>query len=300
MEQIDQILKQATAFKKSYGYTYALDFLIGQYDASKPDDLSKLLNKIYKYFSHELNYRKVTEFISQLINSKTIEQYSGLLSSYYWMLQDYKSYKLTIMNQISKVNPNNPWQYCFDLKQFQNSLCKYYHAMGLDQEDNAIEFLYNLISATFFDVAGELMRYSNNFTLYYSHLRFGNEFKFYHPDSLIPLSEYVDGWFDDDSDNNSKCLKVMKCEIQKEKVIQIIKQKIFHDFPIQLGFKIDILDKNCTDSASFALSFFNKQDYNDILGLTDKITEWRIQIAGKTVGIATDETNNILKQIYKK
>ena len=84
--EIDQILKQATAFKRSNGYSYALDFLIGSYDASKPDDLPQLLNKIYTYFSHELNNQKVKEFILQLINSKAIEQYSGLLSSYYRML----------------------------------------------------------------------------------------------------------------------------------------------------------------------------------------------------------------------
>lgn len=297
--EIDQVLKQATALKKLNGFSSALDFLINSYDAIKPDDLPRLFDKIYTYFSKDINNQKVRNFISELINSKKIEQYSGLLSAYYWMLHDYESYKLTLMNQISKVNPNNPWQYCYDLKQLQSSLCNYYNVKGLDKEDNAIEYLYNLISSTFFDVAGELMMYDYNFTGYHSHLRFGSELKFYNPDRLIPLSESIEGWFDDDSDNDSICLKTLKCSMPTEQVIKLIKEKIFSDFPKQLGFSIDILSKKYNDTSSFALSFFSKEDYNDIPLLTDKIKDWRIQIAGKTVSIATDETNNILKQLYK-
>lgn len=299
MMEIDQILKQATAYKKSDGVSFALDFLINSFDEIKSDDLPRLLDKIYTYFSKDINNQKVKNFISELINSKKIEQYSGLLSAYYWLLHDYESYKLTLMNQISRVNPKNPWQYCYDLKLLQSSLCNYYNVKGLEKEDNAIQYLYNLISSTFFDVAGELMMYDYNFTGYHSHLRFGSELNFYHPDRLIPLSESVEGWFDDDSDNDSICLKTLKCSMSTDLVTKLIKEIIFFDFPKQLGFNFDILSKKYSDTSSFALSFFSKEEYSDILLLTDKIKDWRIQIADKTVSIATDETNNILKQLYK-
>ena len=296
---INEILKQATEYKKSNGYSYALDYLINSYDANKPDDLQKLLNKIYIYFGYDIENQKVKEFIKQLISSKVLEQYSGLLSNYFRMLQDLESYKLTIMNQISKVNPNNPWQYCYDIGQHHNSLCDYYQGKGLDNENNAIEFLYNLISSTFFDVAGELMMYDKNFTTYHSHLHYGNELRFSYPDRLILLSESVEGMFEDDDDDDSQCLKTLECKIAVEKINELIKQKIFYEFPKQLGFKIDILNKTYSDTANFALSFFEKEDFNDILILADKIKEWKIQIAGKTVSIASDETNNILKELYE-
>jgi hypothetical protein len=298
--EIDQILKQATAYKKSDGTTFALDFLIKSYNEILTDDLPKYLDKINTYFSKDINNLQVKQFISELINSNKIEKYSGLLSNYYWILKDYESYKLTIMKQISEVNPNNPWQYCNELKNLQISLCNYYNVKGLDNEEHAIEYLYNLISSLFFDVAGELMMYDYNFTGYHSHLRFGRELKFYYPDRLIPLSESVEKWFVKDSDKGNICLKTMKCTMPTNQVIKLIKESIFSNFPKQVGFNIDILDKNYNDTSTFALSFFNKTEYNDILSLTDKIKNWRIQIADKAVSNATEETNNILKKLYQK
>lgn len=298
--EIDEALKQATAYKKSEGFSFALDFLMKNYDENMTDDLPRLLDKIYTYFSKDINNQKVKNFISELINSKKIEQYSGLLSTYYWMLKDYESYKLTLMNQISKVNPNNPWQYCYDLKELQSSLCGYYSVMGLDEEKNAIEYLYNLISSMFFDVACELMVYDSNLTSYHMHLKHGSVLNFYHPERLISLSESINEWFNDDSDDDSKSIKTLKCTVSTEKIIQIIKQKIFSDFPKQLGFKIDILNIEYKDTSKFALTLFRKEVYNDILTLNDNINKWKIQIANKTVNISTNETNNILNQLYKK
>jgi hypothetical protein len=298
--EIDQILKQATAHKKSHGFSYALDFLINSYGDCNSDDLSKLLEKIYTYFSKDINNQNVKIFISELVNSKKIEQYSGLLSTFYWIVKDYESYKLTLMKQISEVNPNNPWQYCYDLKNLQTSLCNYYNIKGLDKEDNAIEYLYNLINSLFFDVAGELMMYDYNFTGYHSHLRFGKELKFYYPERLLPLSELVERWFGKDSDKGNICLRTLKSTLTTNQVIELIKEKIFSDFPKQLGFNINILDKKYNDTSTFALSFFNKEEYKDILSLTDKIKDWRIQIACKTVSIATEESNIILKELYRK
>jgi hypothetical protein len=85
-----------------------------------------------------------------------------------------------------------------------------------------------------------------------------------------------------------------------DQVTKLIKENIFSNFPKQVGFKIDILDKKFNDTSTFAQSFFNKPEYNDIISLTDKIKNWRIQIAGKAVSNATEETNNILKQLYQK
>ena len=221
--EIEQVLKQATALKKENGFSSALDFLTGSYDENKPDDLPRLLDKIYTYFYRDLDNRRVKEFVAKLINSKVLEQYSGLLTTYYWILKDYESYRLTIMNQISKVNPNNPWKYCYDLKELLNSLCNYYSVMGLTKEDNAIEYLYNLINSTYFEVAGELMMYEHNFTRLHSRLRSGSELKFHYPEKLIPISESIEGWFNDEADNGCQCLKSIQCTTPTEKVIELIK-----------------------------------------------------------------------------
>lgn len=65
--EIDQILKQATAYKKSDGFSVALDFLITCYDERKPDDFPRLFDKIYTYFSKDINNQKVRTFISDVL-----------------------------------------------------------------------------------------------------------------------------------------------------------------------------------------------------------------------------------------
>lgn len=297
--EIEQTLKQATAIKKINGYSSAIDFLIASYDKIKPIDLPRLLDKIYTYFNHDLNNQTLKEFIAELVNTKTIEQYSGLLSSYYWILQDFESYKQTIIFQTSKLTLTKPWHYCYDLKLLQKSLCNYYNAMGLDDFHNASEYIYNLISSTFFDVASELMMFDYNFTRFYFHLRQGKELKYYHPDRLIPLNESVEGWFDCDTDNDCRCLKTLNCKVPKEQIIKIIKDKIFYHFPKQLGFKIDILNKDYNDTSTFSLSFFNKNDYIDFDVLNEKINDWKNKMATNTVGIAIAETNDILQRIIR-
>src|SRR5436853_257940 len=119
----NQILKQATALKKTYGYSYALDYLIGNYKSANVEDLPMLLEKIFTYFKKDTNNNHVIDFVNSLLSSNKIEQYSGMLSSFYLSLKDYESYKLTIMSQLSKVDPNKPWNYCYELHELQKLLC---------------------------------------------------------------------------------------------------------------------------------------------------------------------------------
>jgi hypothetical protein len=151
--------------------------------------------------------------------------------------------------------------------------------------------------ATYYDVAEELMQFDFNFKHYHSYIRYGNELKFHYPDRLIHLGESIESWFEDDTDDENRCLRTLNCLMPKEQILRLIKEKIFYDFPKHLGFNNDILNEEYNDTSSFVLSFFPKNNFDDILALNEKINEWKIQIAGKTVVYGSEETNNILKTL---
>ena len=75
--EIDQILKQATAYKKSDGFSFALDFLINSYHESKPIGY-ELLPAFQGQGIMQEATSKVIAFGLDVIGLKAIEAYTHL------------------------------------------------------------------------------------------------------------------------------------------------------------------------------------------------------------------------------
>ena len=225
-----EVLKKATALKCAEGYPSALNFLCESYDQLPEADkgefgLSDLLNKIYTYLPYDKDNPAVKSFIQKRIN-ENID--TTKLLQYYWIQKDYELFRQTIEEDIKKeTTGNNNWQYCYNMFLHKQSLVEYFQVKGLEQVDNAYQFLFNLYGATTFDLGSELMMFDYNFHNYHMHVRYKFDLtEFTHPDKLIPLSNGILAQIPSDNDEQ-KCLDTIGCKVPANEVSKMLHHLLF-------------------------------------------------------------------------
>ncbi|MBK9402368.1 MAG: hypothetical protein IPN36_16445 [Bacteroidetes bacterium] len=275
--------------------------MFGCFDNCQSDDLPIYFNKVNSYLKSDSDIEVVKAFYLSLIDAGKVDEHSFLLSKFYWSIKDYESYKNTIMNAISKPTPLSLGSIIYDLKKFQLNLCEYYKVKGIENRRNAVRFIYSLILSFYFEMANDLMMFENNFTKFQNNLKRGKEMKFFLDYDPIKKCELIKTWFENNSSDTSKCLKALNSNLTTDEIVKLIQLEVFSEFPKQLGFKCKMLLDECDilnfDIKAFCLSFFNFEDFQDILVLSEKVHEWKLMIAVRTVDFASDGANSILKKI---
>ena len=288
-----------TELKKTSGYNTAINFLISSYHKHKPTEIDTLVDKISSYYKHDIDNNNVKVFFDYLTNNK-VEKYSLMFCSYYLITKDFNSYYQTVNHEISKVNPNDAWKYCSQLRDYKLLICKYYNYVKIDDEKKAVDYLYNLITSNYYYVAQDLIAMDQNFGRYYSYKNYNHEYEFQHYDRLINIYNSIDKWFNNEKDLGFIALNQIQSAISIEEIIKLIKDKIFFEFPKQLGFKANLLQTENINKEEFALTFFDKKDYEDRILLEEKIEIWRIKIANNTTNISDKGANEIIDYLFDK
>lgn len=296
---INHIIKKSTELKKTSGYNTAINYLISSYHKYKPNEIVNLVDKISSYYKHDLENNNVKDFFDYLTNN-IVDKYSLMFCSYYLIIKDYNSYYQTVSHEISKVNPNDPWKYCYQLKEYKLLICNYYNYVKIDDEKKAADYIYNLITSNYFLVAQDLIANDYNFTLYFNYKNHNIDYEFQPYDRLFNVYNSIDNWFKNEKDLGFIALKQIQNIISNEKIIKLIKDKIFFELPKQLGFKDNLLNTKNINKEEFALTFFDKNDYNNIDLLNEKIKFWKVNIASKTTIISNKGANEIIDYLFDK
>ena len=294
---IGTLLKQTTAEKKKGGWKAGIEFLIPYYSKIKEDDKGQYFTKLFTYFSYDPENLLMRNFVQELINTGT-NKYDGIFSQYYFIIKDFEAFHFTINYRINKVNPNKPWQYCYDLSVLYNELCEYHVAIGLEKEDNAIEYIYNFINSNIYIVASELQGFGRNFFFYYSNRIFNNTYKFFHPDRLIPFSLQFAG---DYKENNhlKECHKTLNIQSTEYEVNKIISELLFEKLPKQSGININVLQNVNGNLEEFCLTYYQKKilESADIFLINNMGDVFAKNVSNTSAKIASDQANEILKNI---